>query len=92
MKHTKNIEPTLKQSKMIQDALVSHQSGLLDAAEIQYKKLLIFLPGNTTLLTNLGTIALQKGNLEDGLKLIGKSLQINSNQPYAINNKGYGQR
>ena len=88
MKHTKNIEPTLKQSKMIQDALVSHQSGLLDAAEIQYKKLLIFLPGNTTLLTNLGTIALQKGNLEDGLKLIGKSLQINSNQPYAINNKG----
>ena len=60
----------------------------MDLAEIQYKKLLNYLPDNTLLLTNLGTIALQKGRLEDGVRIIGKSLQINSNQPNALNNRG----
>ena len=88
MQHKKATEPTPKQSKMIQAALALHQSGQLDAAETQYKKLLNFLPSNTMLLTNLGTIAFQKGLLEDGVIIIEKSLQINPNQPNALNN-GY---
>jgi tetratricopeptide (TPR) repeat protein len=88
MQHKKPTGLTPKQSKMIQEALALHQSGQLDAAETQYKKLLNFLPSNINLLTNLGTIALQKGKLEDGVRIIGKSLQINPNQPNALNNRG----
>ncbi|MEY3289742.1 MAG: hypothetical protein RLZZ419_1984, partial [Pseudomonadota bacterium] len=88
MQHKKPAGPTPKQNKMIQDSVALHQSGQLDAAETQYKKLLNFLPSNTALLTNLGTIALQKGMLEDAVKIIGKSLQINPNQPIALSNRG----
>ena len=87
-KDMKSIEPTSEQTKMIEDAVALHQSGQLDLAEIQYKKLLNYLPDSTLLLTNLGTIALQKGRLEDAVRIIGKSLQINSNQPNALNNRG----
>ena len=87
-KDMKSIEPTSEQTKMIEDAVALHQSGQLDLAEIQYKKLLNYLPDNTLLLTNLGTIAFQKGRLEDAVRIIGKSLQINSNQPNALNNLG----
>jgi predicted O-linked N-acetylglucosamine transferase (SPINDLY family) len=73
---------------MLQEAVALHQSGQLDAAEIEYKKLLNFLPSNTILLTNLGTIAFQKGKLEDAVRIIGKSLQINGKQPYALSNRG----
>ena len=84
----KPTEPTPLQSKMIQDALALHQSGQLDAAETHYRNLLNFLPSNITLLTNLGTIALQKGNFEGAVIIIGKSLQINPNQPNALCNRG----
>lgn len=88
MQHKKPAEPTLEQSTMIEDAVALHQSGQLDMAEILYNKLLKLLPCNTTILTNLGTITLQKGSLEYGLITIEKSLQINPHQPNALNNKG----
>ena len=88
MKHKKPTGPTPKQNKMIQDAVALHESGQLDAAETQYRKLLKCLPSNIDLLTNLGMIAFQKGNLEEGVKIIGRSLQINPNQPYSLNNYG----
>jgi tetratricopeptide (TPR) repeat protein len=46
------------------------------------------LPNNTDLLTNLATIAFQKGNLEVGIEIIARSLRINPNQPTAWNNQG----
>ena len=82
------VPPTLEQSQMIQDAVALHQAGQLDLAENLYNELLIDLPYNTVLLTNLGTIALQRGRLEDAIIIIGKSLQINPNQPNALNNGG----
>ena len=72
MRHKKPPRLTSKQTKMIDDALALHQSGQLDLAEIQYKKLLKRLPNNTLLLTNLGTLALQKGGLEEGGKIVEK--------------------
>ena len=87
-KDMKSIGPTSEQTKMIEDAVALHQSGQLDLAEIQYKKLLNYFPDNTLLLSKLGTIALQKGKLEDGVRFIGKSLQINVNQPNAHINLG----
>ena len=88
MPHKKFTGPTPKQSKMIQGALTLHQSGQLDAAETQYRKLLNLLPNNTTLLTNLGTISLQKGKLKEGVSIISQSLLINPNQPDALYNQG----
>ena len=87
MPHKKFTGPTPKQNKMIQGALTLHQSGQLDAAETQYRKLLNLLPNNTTLLTNLGTISLQKGKLEEGVSIISQSLLINPNQPDALYNQ-----
>ena len=88
MQHKKPSGPTPKQNKMIQEAVALHQSGHLDAAETQYKKLLKYLPSNIDLLNNLGMIAFQKGLLEDGVRIIERSLQINPNQPYSLNNYG----
>ena len=88
MKRKKPTGPTTEQRKMFQEALVLHRSGQLDLAETKYKKLLNFLHNNIDLLTNLGTIALQKGRLEEGVKIINKSLLINPNQSTAHNNCG----
>ena len=88
MKHKKPTKPTTKQRKMFQEALALHQSGQLDLAETKYKKLLNFLPNNIDLLTSLGTIFLQKGEFEEGLKIINRSLLINPNQSAAHNNCG----
>jgi predicted O-linked N-acetylglucosamine transferase (SPINDLY family) len=87
-KDMKSVGPTSEQTKMIEGAVVLHQSGQLNLAEIQYKKLLTYLPNHTSLLTNLGTIALQRGRLEDAVRIIDESLQIDPNQTNALNNRG----
>ncbi len=88
MNNRKPLAPTPKQIEMMQKAAALHQSGNLDEAATQYKKLLKALPNNTILLTNLGTLALQQGNLEKGVRILGKSLQISPDQPFALNNRG----
>ena len=88
MQNNKINETTQKQNKMIEEAFALHHSGQLDLAEIQYKKLLKYLPKNTSLLTMLGTIALQRGRLDDAVRIIGESLQIDPNQINALNTRG----
>ena len=88
MQNNDPIEPTSEQTKMIEEAVALHQSGQLELAETQYKNLLNYLPNNPSLLTNLGTIALQKGRLEDGVRIIEASLKIEPNQINALNNLG----
>jgi protein O-GlcNAc transferase len=83
-----NLMSSSEQDKMLQKAISLHQSGQLAEAEIYYTKLLKYLPKDTSLLSNLGTLKLQKNNLEEGIKLIEKSLKIDSNQPNALNNLG----
>jgi tetratricopeptide (TPR) repeat protein len=80
--------PSPEQARLIQEAVALHQSGLLYAAENQYHRLLAALPNNIDLLTNLGTIAFQKGNLEVGIEIIARSLRIDPNQAGALNNQG----
>ena len=80
--------PSPKQSKMMQEVLKIHQSGQLDLAETYYKNLLNELPENTVLLTNFGTLQFQKKKLDNGIKMIEKSLTIDPNQPNALNNLG----
>ena len=81
--------PTPKHSKMIQDAMVLHQSGQLDAAEIEYRKLLNLFPRSTNILNELVIIALKRYRVEQGIKLINHSLEINSDQPNLYNRLGY---
>ena len=77
---------TIEQNQRIQEALSLHQDGQLDLAEVHYKKLLSDLPQNTLILTNLGTIKIKKNNLEEGIHLIEKSLEIDPKQTNALNN------
>jgi predicted O-linked N-acetylglucosamine transferase (SPINDLY family) len=88
MHHKKLNKLTPKYSQMIQDAVVLHQAGQLEAAETQYRKLLKRLPSNTVLLSNLGVIFIEKGQLDDAVRIIERSLQINPNQANALNNHG----
>lgn len=83
-----NNKQTSKQDQIFQDAVALHQSGQLDLAEVQYKKLLNFLPNNTLILNNLAGIAFQRGDLEGGIKIINQSLSFSPNQPDALNNRG----
>lgn len=77
-----------QQNPQLQKAVALHQSGKLNEAAILYKKLLQFLPKNTTILTNLGTITFEQGRLAEGVELLDKSLNLNPNQPIAYNNRG----
>ena len=61
MKQNKSKVLSPKQSEIMQVAVALHQSGQLDTAEKQYKKLLKVVPSNTAILSNLGTIAVQNG-------------------------------
>ena len=58
-----NLMPSSQQGHMMQKALSLHQSGQLTKAEKHYTKLLKYLPKDTFLLSNLGTLKLQKNNL-----------------------------
>jgi len=80
MKSKKNKELSPKHIKMMQDAMALHQSGQLDAAEAQYKKLLSVLPTHTFLLASLGRVAFQKGQFDTAVKLFDRSLQIDPDQ------------
>ena len=75
-------------SQMIQEALSFHQSGNLDMAESRYDEILTHSPDNTTVLSNLATLALQKGKIQYGLEIFEKSLKIDPNQFSALNNYG----
>jgi hypothetical protein len=78
------------QNPRIQEALALHQAGrLAEAAELM-KQLLNFFPKNTQLLTHLGTLYLQQGNAEQGVRLLEKSLQITPQQPMALLNLANG--
>ena len=74
--------------KTLQHALMLCQTGQFLEAKVIYSKLIKTIPNNFEALTNLGTIELQLGNSEAGVKLLKKSISINPNQPSAISNLG----
>lgn len=88
MNNRKTTAATAKQNQMFQEAVAFHQSGQLDLAEIQYKKLLESLPNNLLLLNNLAGIAFQRKDFLEGIRITNQSLNISPNQPSALNNKG----
>ncbi len=87
MKPTKSI---VLVNPQIREAVSQHLAGRLSEAAEQMRKLLVFYPKNTHLLTHLGTICLQQGQIEQGLNLLDKSLQVEPRQPMALFNRANG--
>ncbi len=81
---TSNTDPDV----LLQKAIQLHQNGQLDTAESIYLSLLESFPNHVTLLTNLGTIAFNRGQLEQSLKYLDQSLEISFYQPVALNSRG----
>jgi predicted O-linked N-acetylglucosamine transferase (SPINDLY family) len=71
-------------------ALAFHQAGRLGDAETFYKQVLALNGKDLNTLNNLGTLYLQHGRLEEGVRLTARSLEIKSDQPYAHMNLGNG--
>lgn len=71
-------------------ALQYHQDGQLQKAASLYQELLNISPNHPQLLAGLGKIALQVGNFEEGVKLLGLSLEADANQPVVFYNCGIG--
>lgn len=88
MKKRQDPGPSPEQLERIKLALTLHQSGRLADAAAHYRVLLQVMPANPLLLTNLGNIALQQGQTEEGVELLGKSVRIDPKQPQALNNRG----
>ena len=51
-----------------QQALALHEAGRLDEAAVAYRAMLAQFPGNPLLIAGLGTIALQQGELDEGVR------------------------
>jgi tetratricopeptide (TPR) repeat protein len=72
----------------LQNAIALHQAGRLKEAANNYKLLLKNSPKDPDLLTSLGMIALQLGNFNECIKLLGQSLLFAPTQPYALSYRG----
>jgi tetratricopeptide (TPR) repeat protein len=72
----------------LQQAIVLHQAGQLEAAARAYTSLLNQLPKNTQLLTQLATLRLQQAQILDAFTLFSQSLQLDPQQPNAWYNAG----
>jgi tetratricopeptide (TPR) repeat protein len=83
----KIISPS-KIQRLLKESLLYCQTGKLNEAKLIYQELLKVVPSHPDVLTNLGTIELQSGNIEAGINYIEKSIKINPIQPRAISNLG----
>lgn len=87
MKHKNNLanaDAFFKRAQML------HEAGQLKEAAAIYKQLLSLLPQHPQLLTGLGMVALQQGNLEEGVRLLGMSLTLVPNQFLAVAHRAAG--
>ena len=69
-------------------ALVRHQQGQLDQAEIIYKEILQTQPQHFDALQLLATIATQRKDSVVAVELFDQALKINPNNPSVLNNRG----
>lgn len=73
---------------LFQQALSLHHMGRLNEAGDIYKKLLAYFPNRPEVLTPFGTLLLQQGQQEEGIKQLERSLHIAPKQPMALYNLG----
>lgn len=86
----KRTHSTAELNAKAQHAADLHRSGHLVEAAAAYRKLLVLVPASAQIINELGTIALQAGKLEEGVQLLGRSLEIAPNQPITLSNRAFG--
>jgi tetratricopeptide (TPR) repeat protein len=82
--------PSIKNKKLLQDALNYCQHNQLNQAKSIYLDLIKILPNHPEVLTNLGTIEIQLGYIQEGINLLKRSLKVDPFQSHAIANLGNG--
>ena len=82
----------LEVKALFAQAVAHHHAGKLGDAEILYQRILTMDGKHVGALNNLGALHLQRGNLQEGVRLIECSLEINPYQPSAHNNRGVALR
>jgi Tetratricopeptide repeat len=80
--------PPFNPEKVFQRALAFHHEGKLKEAESLYQTLMEFFPKEPGIISIMGTLLLQKGNHEEGVKLLLKSLSLNPHQADVLYNLG----
>ena len=75
---------------LLEKALFFYQTHQFEKAKVIYKQLIKAFPKNYIALTNLGSIELQLGNFNTGIDYLQKSIELNKDQPSAINNLANG--
>ena len=73
---------------MLEEAFALHAEGKFAEAERAYNDVLRRQPGNFRALHLLGVLALQRGQVERGIELLGKSLRLEPRQPLAHRDLG----
>ena len=79
----KIISPS-KIQRLLKESNLYCQTGKFNEAKLIYQELLKAIPSHPDVLTNLGTIELQCGNIHAGINYLEKSIKINH---FCINNK-----
>jgi len=80
--------PPFNPDALFQHATSLHQMERLDEAAAAYAKLLELFPKQPEVLNALGTLRLQQGRAQDGVKLLKQSLSIAPSQPMGHYNLG----
>lgn len=77
-----------KIDSLLNDARFLCSSGKLDQAKLIYLSLIESNKISPEVLTNLGNIELQTGNIKKGVEWLEKSIKLEQNQPQALSNLG----
>jgi tetratricopeptide (TPR) repeat protein len=80
--------PTLSWKETLERGLAAHVAGQFGEAERLYRLVLEQDPREPNALGNLGAIALQRGQAEQGVALLRASLQVKPGQAHAWSNLG----
>ena len=89
MKRRMNTPPTATgKQQAIQEALALHREGKHELAMQRYVAILQQDPGNLDALYYVAVIALQQGQIEEGLKVLGRAIAAGPPQARLYNLKG----
>ncbi len=81
---------SLKIKRLLEKSLAHCQQGQFLEAKLIYEELLRLVPNHPQVLSNLGTIEIQLGDIKKGVSYIEKSIKVDPKQPGAISNLANG--
>ncbi len=74
--------------KLLNNGLALHRSGQLDAARDCYQQVLVDEPSHADALHLLGVVACQQGDHDEAIRLIGRAIALQADQPAYHSNLG----